>query len=60
MNFMTEVKNLEFYNTESETMRFVMHEFDDTLSMLKDVMLRFKREGKNGERSTFPSSLEND
>ena len=35
-----------FYNRESETMRFVMHEFDDTISMLKDVMLRFKREGK--------------
>ena len=35
-----------FYNRESETMRFVMHEFDDTVSMLKDVMLRFKREGK--------------
>ena len=34
------------YNRESETMRFVMHEFDDTISMLKDVMLRFKREGK--------------
>ena len=35
-----------FYNRESETMRFVMHEFDDTINMLKDVMLRFKREGK--------------
>ena len=34
------------YNRESETMRFVMHEFDDTISMLKDVMLRFKREGR--------------
>ena len=34
------------YNRESETMRFVMHEFDDTVSMLKDVMLRFKREGR--------------
>jgi len=34
------------YNRESETMRFVMHEFDDTINMLKDVMLRFKREGK--------------
>ena len=34
-------------------MRFVMHEFDDTISMLKDVMLRFKREGE-GERSAFP------
>ena len=27
-------------------MRFVVHEFDDTISMLKDVMLRFKREGR--------------
>jgi len=35
-----------FYNKESETMRFVMHEFNDTTSMLKDVLLRFKREGK--------------
>ena len=34
------------YNRESETMRFVMHEFDDTVNMLKDVMLRFKREGR--------------
>jgi hypothetical protein len=34
------------YHRESETMRFVMHEFDDTVSMLKDVMLRFKREGR--------------
>jgi hypothetical protein len=34
------------YHRESETMRFVMHEFDDTINMLKDVMLRFKREGR--------------
>ena len=41
-----ELYDTRHYNRESETMRFVMHEFDDTVSMLKDVMLRFKREGK--------------
>ena len=35
-------------------MRFVMHEFDDTINMLKDVMLRFKREGRMEKDLTSP------
>ena len=36
MNFMAEMNTLNPI-TESETMRFVMHEFDDTINVLKDA-----------------------